>query len=114
MLAEEPMSIHSDNFASAANALFEQFGESGWTYTPAGGASRSIDVIVERGPMTDATVGQALTFTLKLRPTDVDPASVNRGGDRLAGPEYLGGASRPWQIAEWPVVRGGLLVLRVR
>ncbi len=113
------MSIHSDNFAASCDALFEQLGESDWTYTPHGGAARAIDVITTAGEMTESPMqpGQRLARTVKTRiggTCGIDPATLNTGADRLSGPEYPGGAARNWQIVDRPVARGGLLVMRVK
>jgi hypothetical protein len=109
--------FHADFSAGAAGQLVELFGED-VTYTDKAGAAQTFKAIVYRPPPEKvAGTGKPAPLLKVFVPYSADATlgrtSVDEGGDTLAFPDRVGGASRSHGIHSVLSQAGGWL-LRLR
>ena len=106
-------------FEESSTPLFDQFGES-VIYTPAGGSPRTIQAIVDRGPLElVAEPGDVLAPSLEIEVLDdategIASSAVNTGGDTVTVSVWPGQTACVLAVVELMQQQdNGLLRLRV-
>lgn len=109
------MSIFDGIDTAAAAVLLATFAET-VTYYPQGGGTREIQVVIERGVVSDISGGRtpmAIMLVTNDATLGITSAEFDRGGDSISYPVNIGESPKIRPVKEMPSQTVGMILLEV-